>query len=222
MVEDRCFKILYTDHHILIAYKPAGLLTQPSGTLEDSLEGFLRQHLSKETAKVPEKVFLHAVHRLDKVTSGLVVFARSSKALSRLNEQMRRGEFEKIYHAKVEGIFKEKTGRLEHFLVHGDHRAYPTNASDPQGKKAVLDYCILEQSETCSLLRIQLKTGRYHQIRVQFATLGHPILGDHLYGSDVHFKPGMIALANTYLSFTHPVGGALLSYHCPVPSWEEK
>lgn len=219
MVKADEYQILYADHHVLVAYKPAGLLTQPSGTLDESLEGFLREHLAKESAKPPEKVFLHAVHRLDKVTSGLVVFARSSKALSRLNEQMRRGEFNKVYHAKVEGCPEQKEGCLEHFLVHGDYQAFVTKASDPQGKKAILDYRVVEESAEGCLVCITLKTGRYHQIRAQFATLGHPILGDRLYGSPRSLVQGTIALANTSLSFAHPVGGALLTYQISPPEW---
>lgn len=182
------------DNHILVVSKPAGMLTQGNGR-EIGLEDQLRKKYR----------FIQCVHRLDRVTSGLVVFAKSSKALSRLNSSLRAGKWTKIYHARVEGLLSD-CGRLEHKLIHGDHRA----EVHCDGKQCVLDYRTLENG----LVEVTLHTGRYHQIRAQFAAIGHPIVGDYKYGAKTPPSrcEGTIDLHHAHVVFPHPVQNKLLVF----------
>jgi len=188
-------EVIYIDNHILIVNKPAGISTQTPG-LEDMAKKWI-----KEKFKKPGKVFLEPVHRLDKVVRGLVLFARTSKALSRLQAEMRIQGIEKRYRAQVEGIPNKEEALLEHYLEHGDFKAYLS----PKGKKAVLHYKLLKKEKGQAILEIDLKTGRYHQIRIQLATIGHPIIGDDKYGSHTAFLGAGIALEHVRMSFTHPI-----------------
>jgi len=197
-------KILYEDNHLFVVVKPPGLLTQPSGTSQDSLEAQAKAFLKTRDHK-PGNVFLEAVHRLDKPVGGIVVFAKTSKAVSRLNAAQREKKFRKVYHAHVEGKLAQKSGTLTHHLHHDHHLA----KVDPEGKKAVLHYRVLEEGELSSLVEVELETGRYHQIRVQFAHIGHPILGDHKYGSKAEWKDG-IALTHVQIEFPHPITSEVL------------
>ncbi len=194
--------IVFEDNHLLVLNKPAGLLTQPSGTDQDSLEMQAKAYI-KEKYQKPGNVFLEAVHRLDKPVSGIVVFAKTSKALSRLNESLRNKQAKKIYHAWVEGIPKQKEGTLENYLVHDDFIASVATKNNPQAKLARLSYKVLETQGDETLLEIILETGRYHQIRVQLSTIGHPILGDTKYGSKKSHPE--IALSHVRLEIEHPV-----------------
>jgi 23S rRNA pseudouridine1911/1915/1917 synthase len=195
-------EILFEDNHLLVVNKPAGLLTQPSGTDQDSLEAQAKAYL-KEKYNKPGNVFLEAVHRLDKPVSGIVIFAKTSKALSRLNESLRSKQAKKIYRAWVEGIPKQKEATLEHYLQHGDFVASVVSKEHPEAKLARLSYKMLESKENSSLLEITLETGRYHQIRAQLAAIGHPILGDTKYGSKTTAQE--IALTHVRLEIEHPV-----------------
>lgn len=195
------------DNHLLAADKPGGLLTQPSGSIEDSLESQAKAWLKQEFNR-PGNVFLEAVHRIDKPVSGIVLFARSSKGLSRLNAAVRDGLVRKVYRARVEGRMKQSSGNLEDFLIHDEHRARVVPAGMPGARLACLSYKVLETGANGSLLEIVLETGRYHQIRVQLAHLGHPILGDVKYGSKLPWKKDTIALQHFQLTFPHPVGGS--------------
>ena len=134
-----------------------------------------------------------------------MVFAKTSKALSRLNAAQRENKFRKIYHAVVEGHLTKKSGTLEHTLVHDHHRA----KVDPKGKKAVLHYRVLEERENSTKIEVELETGRYHQIRAQFAHIGHPILGDVKYGSQTSSEKG-IALQHVQIEFPHPITSELV------------
>lgn len=200
--------ILFEDNHLLCVYKPFGLATQPSLHNEESLEDLAKEYI-KTTHNKPGNVFLHAVHRLDKVTSGIVIFAKTSKALSRLNESMRKKEFEKTYQAVVEGTLHKTSGTLEHMLIHGEHKAFVSLAKE--AKKCLLSYKLLCQNEQNAHIEVDLETGRYHQIRAQFAAIGHPVVGDSLYGAKQPFTKGAIALWHTKVSFTHPVTHELVT-----------
>lgn len=189
-------QVLYLDNHLLVVVKPAGLLTQPSPTSIDSLEERAKAYLKKHFDK-PGAVYLHAVHRLDKPVSGIVLFARTSKALSRLQAQQRAREIRKIYFAKVDPIPKKKRGELRHKLHHGSHKAQVSK----KGKEAVLTYEVMEDG----WLRIELLTGRYHQIRAQLSAIGSPIVGDEKYGSCKQYYACAIALHHGEISFIHPV-----------------
>ncbi len=194
--------VIYCDNHLLVANKAAGMLTQPDGSSTPDLEGEMKAWVKAKYNK-PGAVFLHAIHRLDRPVSGLVLFARTSKALSRLNEQVRSGTIERTYIAEVEGAPAEEEGDLEHYLRHGSHTAIVSHAKDPEAKWASLHYRIEKKKERTSLIRIELRTGRYHQIRAQFAAIGCPIVGDHRYGAKGEGKT--IRLHCTRLALTHPV-----------------
>jgi len=186
--------ILFCDNHLLVVHKPAGIATQPD--LCDLAKAWV-----KSTYHKPGAVFLEPIHRLDKPVSGLVLFARTSKALSRLQQQMREQQIEKTYEAWVEGSLEQDHAILRHRLIHGSHRA----EISPHGKEAVLEYTVLERKSGSTQLQIQLHTGRYHQIRAQCAAIGHPILGDTKYSCRAAWKGEGIALKSVRLAFMHPI-----------------
>lgn len=200
--KDLSLDIIYLDNHLLVVEKPGGVLTQPDDSENLSLEEMAKEFLKKKFLK-EGNVFLHAIHRLDKEASGLVLFARSSKALSRLNEQMRDHQIKKKYKAIVEGFLKNKQGILTNYLIHKSHRAEVCSKNIPEAKEAKLLYEVTEEFKNFSLLSIDLVTGRYHQIRTQLSFLGHPIVGDKKYGSKIEKK--RIALQCFSLEFSHPV-----------------
>lgn len=199
-------KIIFCDNQLLVALKPAGWLTQTEGGQGESLEAFCKQWL-KEQYQKPGNVFLHAIHRLDRLVSGLVLFARTSKALSRLNEAMRVKAIRRMYLAEVEGRLLVEEGHLEHRLDHGE--------LSPQGQIARLSYrkCGNDENgpQETTWVRIELETGRYHQIRAQFAAIGHPIVGDVRYGS-CRKSDQRIHLFCEVLEFLHPVTRELMRY----------
>jgi 23S rRNA pseudouridine1911/1915/1917 synthase len=188
---------LYCDNHILVMEKPAGIATQP-----DFLE--LARDWVKKKYQKPGKVFLEPIHRLDKPVRGIVVFARTSKALIRLNEMMRERKISKLYRAYVEGSLPS-AGRLEHYLVHDEFRARLSTSGAEGAKQAVLDYKVLDTKDGASLVEISLLTGRYHQIRAQFSAIGSPILGDTRYGSRKSWPKEGIALTAAQIALIHPV-----------------
>ncbi|MGR3912847.1 MAG: RNA pseudouridine synthase [Candidatus Rhabdochlamydia sp.] len=185
--------ILFCDNHVLVVDKPADIATQPE------LVEMAKLWVKKEFHK-PGSVFLEPIHRLDKPVAGVVIFARTSKALSRLQEEMRGRNIQKIYHAWVEGSPPLEKGVLRHFLEHKEFHAEVS----PRGKESILTYEKVEKKPGKTLLKIELQTGRYHQIRAQMQAIGCPILGDKKYGSQVSWSKG-IALYATSVSFTHPV-----------------
>lgn len=185
--------ILLCDNHVLVVDKPAEIATQPE--LVELAKAWVKKKFNK-----PGNVFLEPIHRLDKPVAGVVLFARTSKALSRLQEQMRERKMEKIYEAWVEGAPKQDKGELRHLLLHGSFRA----EISPEGKEAILEYEVMKKEKNHTELRIRLHTGRYHQIRAQMSAIGCPVLGDAKYGSHAAWKEG-IALYARELSFRHPV-----------------
>lgn len=208
--------VLFEDNHQLVLNKPSGLLTQPSGTEQESLESLAKNYIKTKYQK-PGHVFLEAVHRIDKPVSGIVLFARTSKALSRLQAALREKKSEKIYLALVEGNVKQAEGTLEHYLVHDDFRATLSDARDAKAKWACLHYRVVRRDEGVTLLEIVLETGRYHQIRVQLAAIGHPIVGDGKYGSRIAFRPDAIALHHYRLKVPHPITGEMQLFEAPAP-----
>lgn len=203
--------IIYEDNHLLVLNKPAGLLTQPSGTDQPSLEAQAKAYI-KEKYHKPGNVYLEAVHRIDKQVSGLVVFAKTSKALSRLNETVRSKSMRKVYWALLDLPPNPSEDTLKHYLVHDEHRARVS----PEGKLSVLHYKTLANG----IVEIDLETGRYHQIRVQLAEIGCPIAGDVKYGSRKKFEGSGIALHHRLLELKHPTTGELLVLEAPLPnSW---
>lgn len=212
--------ILYVDNHLLAVNKPAGWLTQDSGTGLPNLEDWAREWVRVDKQK-PGNVFLNAVHRIDRAVSGVVLFARTSKALARLNEDIRQRQCTKIYHARVEGTPRQETGELVHWLAHEDRRAVVVREGARDARRAVLRYRTLASDPTTALLEIDLETGRYHQIRAQLAAIGCPIAGDSRYGAHEAASDGTIALHHVYLEFMHPVVREMICIRAPYPatSW---
>jgi 23S rRNA pseudouridine1911/1915/1917 synthase len=203
--------VIYEDNHLLVVNKPAGILTQPSGTDQPSLEALAKAYI-KEKYQKPGNVFLEAVHRIDKPVSGIVVFAKTSKALSRLNESMRSKNVRKIYWARLDSQPNPPAATLEHHLIHDDYRAQVS----PLGKLARLHYRTLPTG----IVEIELETGRYHQIRVQMAEIGCPIMGDAKYGSVKKCGRDGIALHHRLLELKHPTTGEMLFLEAPASNLE--
>lgn len=207
-------EILFEDNHLLIVNKPAGLLTQPNDTNEPSLEEIAKGWIKKNYQK-PGSVFLHCVHRIDKPVSGIVVFARTSKCLSRLMQQVRDRKIKRTYVALVQGHLSKKQGKLCDYLVHGSHRALVVKKDDPVAKEALLTYKVIESKQNGDLIEICLITGRYHQIRAQFSHIRHPIVGDQKYGADGSGKK--ICLHQMKISFLHPTLKSEVSIQTGLP-----
>lgn len=184
------------------------MLTQPSGTDRESLEEVAKQWL-KDKYQKPGNVFLEAVHRLDQAVGGVVLFAKTGKALSRLTKAIREKKMVKIYHARVEGQPKTLKGTLVHFLKHGDYCAQVVSEGVSGAKRACLHYQVIEEGRF-SLLEVTLETGRYHQIRCQLSAIKCPILGDTKYGSKKGYLKEGIALSHVRMEFSHPISGETL------------
>jgi 23S rRNA pseudouridine1911/1915/1917 synthase len=211
-------EILYEDNHVLALNKPSGLLTQASGTDQNNLEAQAKEWI-KNTYHKPGNVFLHAVHRLDRAASGVVLMARTSKALSRLNESIRTKNTRKCYYAIVNGYPVPEEGTLEHYMRHAEHQAEIVESRHPEARLARLKYRVLQIHQELALIEIELETGRYHQIRAQMATIGCPILGDARYGG-LSWKFGSrIALHHYQLEIAHPTTKQLLSVTAPLPAF---
>lgn len=212
-------ELIFEDNHQLVLNKPAGLLTQPSGTDQESLEALAKDWLKRKYSK-PGNVFLEAVHRIDRPVSGIVLFAKTSKGLSRLQAVLRDKKTEKTYLAIVEGTLTNKHAVLEHFIVHDDFHASISDQNNPAAKKAILEYKVLKEIAGGTLLEIKLHTGRYHQIRVQLSAIGHPIWGDEKYGSHHTLNlPGVIALHHVTFSLPHPITDLPQTFQAPLPNY---
>jgi len=194
------FEVLFVDNHLLVVCKPAGLLVQADRTGDASLLELCRMHV-KQTFNKPGKVFLGLVHRLDRPVSGVVVFARTSKAAARLSAQFRLRQVTKIYWALVEGKVPLEGTLVDRLVRTGVHSRIGTTGT---GQLAALHFRRLGYGQEMSWVEVDLGTGRHHQIRVQLAYYGHPVLGDRRYGSTRPFAPGSIALHARSLTITHP------------------
>lgn len=213
-------QIVYFDNHIVVVRKPAGIPTQSEE--ETSVEIEARIWAKKQFNKNGE-VFLYALHRLDKPVSGIVLLAKTSKALERLHKSFREKQMKKTYVALVEGVIKENSGVLEHYLAQGEFRSLASVESDPNAKFCRLSYTVIERTSFSSLVEIDLETGRYHQIRCQFSQLGHPVVGDLKYGAKyISGRKNHIALHHQKMQFPHPVTKEILSFEVPpLKEWEE-
>ena len=197
--------IVYEDNHIIVVLKPQGVPTCGDESGDDSLLEGVRRYL-KVTYEKPGNVYVGLIHRLDRPTGGVMVFAKTSKAASRLSEQMRGGDFEKKYFAVLDGTPKEPQKTLVNYLKKNpvNNMVYLCPPTTDGAKMASLDYRVLQEREGLCLAEVRLHTGRTHQIRVQMAGIGHPVYGDMRYGGE-NAKKGWLALWAYSLSFTHPV-----------------
>ena len=200
-------KVLYEDNHLIAVHKPAGWLVQADETKDTPLSEFVKQYIKIRYNK-PGDVFLGVVHRLDRPVSGLVIFARTSKALSRMNQLFRERAIQKTYLAIVEERPKELEGHLTHYLIKDRQKnkakAFVSKRTK-EAKKADLDYRLLASIANHHLLEIKPLTGRPHQIRVQLSKMGCTIRGDLKYGAHQKNRNGSIHLHSHQLSFIHPV-----------------
>ena len=216
--------VLHEDNHTIVVNKRPSDIVQGDKTGDEPLSEKIKRYLKVKYNK-PGNVFCGVVHRLDRPTSGALVFARTSKALSRLNDQFRNKETKKIYWAVVENMPKNKQGSLVHYLKKNEkqNKSYAHNKEVEGSKKAVLHYKWLASSDKYHLLEVELETGRHHQIRTQLSSMGCVIKGDLKYGARRSNKDGSIHLHARTLEFTHPTTKELVKVTAPCPKeplWE--
>jgi 23S rRNA pseudouridine1911/1915/1917 synthase len=210
--------VVYEDNHLIIVNKSSSEIVQGDKTGDKPLAEMVKEYIKQKYHK-PGNVFLGVVHRLDRPVSGLVVFARTSKALARLNEMFRTKEVHKTYWAIVGNCPPTEEGELVHWLVRNEkqNKSYAYDKEKPEAKKAILDYRLIGRSERYFLLEVDLKTGRHHQIRCQLAKMGCPIKGDLKYGSPRSNPDGSICLHARRVRFVHPVSKQEIDVEAPVP-----
>lgn len=218
-------RVVYEDNHIIVVYKESGEIVQGDKTGDTPLSDIVKDYI-KEKYQKPGNVFLGVVHRLDRPVSGLVVFARTSKALSRLNDMFRTGDVHKTYWAITKEQPAELDGRLEHWLVRNEkqNKSYAYTCEKPGAKKAILEYKVVGRTDNYNLLEVRLLTGRHHQIRCQLAAMGCPIKGDLKYGARRSNPDGSISLLSRRVQFVHPVSKQLIDIVSPVPDdnlWQD-
>ena len=239
-------QVVYEDNHIIIVNKQSGEIVQGDKTGDRPLSDFVKDYI-KEKYQKPGEVFLGVVHRLDRPVSGLVVFARTSKALTRLNKMFANGEVHKTYWAIVEtrnllrdnaygnnsdhndsnnanldadnGADNDQYATLTHWLTRNEkqNKSYAFNREVEGSKKAVLKYKVLSRGDHYALLEVRLLTGRHHQIRCQLSAIGSPIRGDLKYGARRSNPDGSISLLSRHVEFIHPVSKEVISIDAPLP-----
>ena len=218
-------QILYEDNHVVVVHKESGEIVQGDKTGDTPLSELVKDFIKAEHGK-PGNVFLGVVHRLDRHVAGVVVFAKTSKALTRLNDMFRQGKVRKTYWAITQGAPEPQQGRVEGWLTRNEkqNKSYMHDREKPGAKKAILNYKLLAQSPRYALLEVELLTGRHHQIRCQLAAIGHPIKGDLKYGAKRSNPDGSISLLARKVEFEHPVSHQLVSVTAPVPAdnlWQD-
>lgn len=211
-------EVIYEDNHIIIVNKTSSEIVQGDKTGDTPLSETVKEYLKVKYNK-PGNVFCGVTHRLDRPVSGIVVFAKTSKALARLNNMFRDKDVKKTYWAIVANRPRETEGTLEHYLVRNEkqNKSYAYDHEVPDSKKAVLDYRLIASSERYYLLEVNLHTGRHHQIRCQLAKMGCPIKGDLKYGAPRSNPDGSISLHARHIEFVHPVSKEVVSVTAPVP-----
>lgn len=211
-------QVIYEDNHIIIVNKESGEIVQGDKTGDTPLSEEVKAYIKEKYAK-PGLVFLGVVHRLDRPVSGLVIFARTSKALQRLNDMFRKGEIHKTYWAAVQQRPREVEGTLENWLVRNEkqNKSYAYDREVPNSKKAILNYKLIGQTTYYSILEINLLTGRHHQIRCQLSAMGCPIKGDLKYGAKRSNPDGSISLLARRVEFIHPVSKKQIIVEAPLP-----
>ncbi len=211
--------VIYEDNHLIIVNKASSEIVQGDKTGDKPMSEMVKEYL-KEKYNKPGNVFCGVIHRLDRPTSGIVVFAKTSKALSRLNKMFRDDEVEKVYWAIVQNRPVSDKGTLTHYLIKDERKnkssAYNTERANT--KKAILYYSLIAQSDNYFLIEVKLETGRHHQIRVQLAKIGCPVKGDLKYGAKRSNRDGSISLHARKISFIHPVSKKEIDVTAPVPN----
>ena len=212
-------EVLFEDNHLLIVNKKSGDIVQGDKTGDKPLSDVVKEYI-KEKYNKPGEVFLGVVHRLDRPTSGVIIFARTSKALERLNKMLRERTISKTYWAVVKNTPLKEKDSLIHFLKKNpkNNKSTVFTKETDASKKAILHYSVIKKLDNYSLLEIDLETGRHHQIRAQLAYIGTPIKGDLKYGASRSNKDGSIHLHARKISFTHPVSKENISFLAPIPN----
>lgn len=215
-------EVVYEDNHLIIVNKAVGEIVQGDKTGDSPLSDTVKQWIKEKYAK-PGNVFLGVAHRLDRPVAGLVVFAKTSKALSRLNNMFRDGEVQKVYRAIVRQRPPQEADTLVHYIRRNEklNKSFASLHEVPNSKKASLSYRLIASSDTYHLLEIALHTGRHHQIRCQLAAVGCPIKGDLKYGFGRSNPDGGISLVAHRIRFTHPVSGQLIDITAPLPKGDK-
>lgn len=211
-------QVVYEDNHIIIVNKASGEIVQGDKTGDRPLSDVVKAYIKEKYAK-PGEVFLGVVHRLDRPVAGLVVFARTSKALARMNDMFRSNEVHKTYWAITQERPKELKGTLTHWLVRNEkqNKSYAYDRERANSKKAVLTYKVIGASDRYTLVEVNLLTGRHHQIRCQLARMGCPIKGDLKYGAKRSNPDGSISLIARRVEFVHPVSKLNICVEAPLP-----
>ncbi len=210
--------VLYEDNHIIVVNKNSGEIVQGDKTGDVPLSDIVKNWI-KDKYNKPGNVFLGVVHRLDRPVQGVVVFAKTSKALSRLNDMFRTADVHKTYWAITKNRPEEPEGTLTHWLVRNEkqNKSYAYDTEKPNAKKAVLHYKLLAESDNYNLMEINLMTGRHHQIRCQMAHIGCPIKGDLKYGAKRSNIDGSISLLARKIEFVHPVSKEQITVVASLP-----
>lgn len=211
-------QVIYEDNHIIIVSKTTGEIVQGDKTGDTPLSEIVKDWI-KEKYQKPGNVFLGVVHRLDRPVSGLVVFAKTSKALSRLCNMFRDGDVHKTYWAITKNRPPQESGTLTHWLVRNEkqNKSYAYDHEVKGSKKAILKYRLIGSTDNYNLLEVNLLTGRHHQIRCQLAKMGCPIKGDLKYGAPRSNPDGSVSLLSRKVEFVHPVSKLPISIEAPVP-----
>lgn len=211
-------KIIYEDNHLLVVEKPVNIPTQGDKSKDLDLLTLLKQDLKQRYNK-PRNVFLGMVHRLDRPVGGVMVFAKTSKAASRLSEQIRKREMKKVYLAVIHGIPNNLQGRLKHYLIKDKktNKVHICLKTTEGAKEAELEYNVLKHTDNFSLVKIKLHTGRPHQIRAQFSYIGHPLFGDHKYGKKLK-EEKQIALWSAQIVIRHPINNDEMAFNSFPPN----
>ncbi|QTD38801.1 RluA family pseudouridine synthase [Polaribacter batillariae] len=212
-------QVLFEDNHLIIVNKRAGDITQGDKTGDTPLSDVVKEYI-KDKFNKPGNVFLGTVHRLDRPTSGIIIFARTSKALERLNKMLRKKTIKKTYWAIVKNTPKKQSDTLINFLKKNpkNNKSFVYKKEIEGCKKAILHYKVLKKLDHYCLLEIDLETGRHHQIRTQLAHIGSPIKGDLKYGFDRSNKDGSISLHARKINFMHPVTKKEINVLAPTPT----
>ncbi|MEJ8552808.1 RluA family pseudouridine synthase [Tepidibacter sp. Z1-5] len=214
----KIMNILYEDNHIIVAEKEVNILSQADNTNDKDMLSMVKKYI-KEKHNKPGNVYLGLVHRLDRPVGGCMVFAKTSKAASRLSEQVRNRSFEKTYLAVIRGTLNDTHGTFKDYL-YKDTRTNMSRVVDKNfkgAKEAILEYEVLGYDKNLSLVKIKLKTGRPHQIRVQLSSRGNALYGDQRYGEDVNKHGQQIALWSYEMGITHPTLKEDMKFRCMPP-----